>query len=239
MNISVTLLESAKRLVLIWPGVKLATKNQETCLKRQSDVTECRTDKKQNNKQTQAGHVSHRTTLQQQPWAEIHLRNINIINKRSLCSLCVPSGCCWLQGPVEQKSCAIPPFFLSCLPLCVSLCVSDPHPPPTWSLPSCRRSRPKPPSHPMLGPKPAHCQPNDCLDRPACQPVCLLHHGNMDRVSYSSTVKHNDVTLSSALMGLMVQSYVSVDITGWLHDHIKDGRFKQEHWLMFIIFSRV
>lgn len=95
------------------------------------------------------------------------------------------AGCCWLQGPVEQNSCAIPPFFLSCPPLCVSLCVSDPtpHPPPTWSLPSCRHSSPKPPSHPMLGTKSAHCQPDDCLDRPACQPVCLLHHRDMDSVS--------------------------------------------------------
>ena len=47
----------------------------------------------------------------------------------------------------------------------------------------------------------------------------------MDRVSYSNTVKHSDVTLSSVLMELLVQSHGDVDVTGCLHDHIKDGRF--------------
>lgn len=97
-------------------------------------------------------------------------------------------GCCWLLGPVEQRSCAIPSFALSCPPLpCVfPLCISYPTSPssPTWSLPSCCHSSPKPTSYPMLGTKPAHCQTNDCLDRPACQLVCLLHHRNMDSVSH-------------------------------------------------------
>lgn len=151
-----------------------------------------------------------KSSLQSNYWSVIDIKDVWLqyfywiyIFRKTFPSL-LP-GCCWLQGRVEQKICAIPPFFLSCPPLCVSLCVLvTPRPPPTWFLLSCHHSNLKPPSHPMLGTKPAHCQPNDCLDRPACQPVCLLHHRNMDSVSYSDTLlcvlKHNVLTFSGVQM---------------------------------------
>lgn len=80
------------------------------------------------------------------------------------------------------------PLLSSHVPPCVFPCVlvtPHPHPLLTSSPLLCRHYSPKSPSHPMLGIKPTHCQPNDCLDRPARQPVCLLHHRNMDSVSYS------------------------------------------------------
>lgn len=40
----------------------------------------------------------------------------------------------------------------------------------------------------MLGTKPSHCQPDDCLDRSARQLGCLLHHRNMDSVSHGGGV---------------------------------------------------
>lgn len=97
----------------------------------------------------------------------------------SLCSVVLKV--LWSRQVVASPSL----FLLSCPPQCVSLCVSDPHTParlpaplppvvsPVWS-PLCR---------PMLGTTAAPRQPNDRLDRPACQPFCLLHHRNMDCVS--------------------------------------------------------
>ncbi|KAJ8005851.1 hypothetical protein DPEC_G00122210 [Dallia pectoralis] len=45
-------------------------------------------------------------------------------------------------------------------------------------------SVPEAPLSLMLWTKPAHCQPNDCLDRLACQPLCLFHHRHMDSLRH-------------------------------------------------------
>lgn len=55
--------------------------------------------------------------------------------------------------------------------------------PPSVPLPPVVSPVWKPPCRPMRGTTAAPHQPNDRLDRPACQPVCLLHHGDMDCVS--------------------------------------------------------
>lgn len=57
----------------------------------------------------------------------------------------------------------------------------------------------------MLGTTPAPHQPNDCLDRPACQPVCLLHHRNMDRVSFT-LISESSTVQGSEPMFLVVYS---------------------------------
>ncbi|KAF3850990.1 hypothetical protein F7725_012762 [Dissostichus mawsoni] len=66
-----------------------------------------------------------------------------------------------MQGPVEQNSCAIPPFFLSCPPLCVSLCVSDPTPTRPPPDPSRRVATParSPPLTPCLEQSPLTASP--------------------------------------------------------------------------------
>lgn len=88
---------------------------------------------------------------------------------------------------------SVSPSVLSCLPPCTPLCVRDPTtlfllhcPASVLPLVLCRHSGPKPPLslNPMLRTQSAHCQPNDCLDRPACQPVCLLHHRDMDSLRH-------------------------------------------------------
>lgn len=93
------------------------------------------------------------------------------------------AGTCGAEELCHSPFCPLMPPF----PPCVSLCVSAPTPPPTPNLIRCRSSL-KSPSHPMLGTKVAHCQPNDCLDCTTCQLVCLLHHRNMDSVSHSAWV---------------------------------------------------
>lgn len=86
------------------------------------------------------------------------------------------SGCGWLQGPVEQKSCAIPPFVLSCPPLspCVPLCVSDPTPPPgPDSIPSVVSPlQPQAPLSPHAWDK-ASSLPAQWLPGSSCLSACL------------------------------------------------------------------
>ena len=86
-----------------------------------------------------------------------------------------------------------------CACVCVCVCVRAPFPSharpphglcvcvcPLATSPSAAPAGPGPCTAPMRWTPPAPRQPNDCLDRPACQPLSLLHHGNMDRVSESS-----------------------------------------------------
>lgn len=87
-------------------------------------------------------------------------------------------------GVEDQENVAFFPILSSLMtPLCPCF-------PPTSSLPArpplpsvLSLCRPPAPLSLMLWMKLLHCQPNDCLDCSTRQPVCLLHHWNMDSVS--------------------------------------------------------
>ena len=143
MNITVNMLELVKRLVLICcsgPGVTLETKNQETSLKRPSDVKLTVQNRQKKNK-NQAGHFAKtdisRDSFESQRTFDIFISLISLITVVCICcvSCQVAAGCraLWSRRAVPF------PLFSSHVSPCVFPCVlvtptrPPPDPPPVVS----------------------------------------------------------------------------------------------------------